>query len=379
MTTPDSDPLFNFSGLTGSDGLMPVVPDAIPPSSPAAESLAVASDLPFDPVGACSSQPLLPPECPPVELAVEPAGTSSELPCSPCAPHRQLILPTDRKNPSMTLYRMLDAQGQKVIQVYYGVELLEVVADDVSDPTFRCMVARLYNARLKLKTLVEVFSLDPKTIRSWGEALISRDPKRMSTMFFGPDAARKCTKQIEAFVRMRLPELKALGVRDYRLKLQTEIELIFHTRLSGETLRILMGGLKLAAELTAATEAEAEAAALASSLVDAVPAACPGPVEETPDMFDDAPAPVSASTEKSTETTAETTAETTVSADPAEPATELPAGPEEFPSEAPEQPLPLLVEDTISALDLGEPASASPLFFAQTWPIGSNPTPFFLA
>ena len=133
-----------------------------------------------------------------------------EPPDPPDPQRRQLILPTDRRNPSISLYRMVDRQGHKIIQVYYGLELLEEVADEVTDPTFRSMVARLYNARLKLKSLVEVFGLDPKTIRSWGEALKSRDPQRMSVMFFGADAGRKRTALIEAFVRVRLPELLKL-------------------------------------------------------------------------------------------------------------------------------------------------------------------------
>ena len=139
---------------------------------------------------------------------------------------------------------MIDRQGHKIIQVYYGLELLEEVADEVTDPTFRSMVARLYNARLKLKSLVEVFALDPKTIRSWGEALKSRDPQRMSVMFFGADAGRKRTALIEAFVRVRLPELLKLRTRNYRATLQVEIAQIFDIRLSGETLRILIAGMK---------------------------------------------------------------------------------------------------------------------------------------
>ena len=139
---------------------------------------------------------------------------------------------------------MIDRQGRKIIQVYYGLELLEEVADEVTDPTFRSMIARLYNARLKLKSLVEVFALDPKTIRSWGEALKSRDPQRMSVMFFGADAGRKRTALIEAFVRVRLPGLLKPGTRNFRATLQSEIAQIFDIRLSGETLRILIAGMK---------------------------------------------------------------------------------------------------------------------------------------
>ena len=139
---------------------------------------------------------------------------------------------------------MTDRQGLNIIQVYYGLELLEEVAEEFTDPSFRSMIARLYNARLKLKTLVGVFGLDPKTIRSWGEALKSRDPQRMSVMFFGAEAGRKRTALIEAFVRVRLPELLKLRTRNFRATLQSEIARIFDIRLSGETLRILISGMK---------------------------------------------------------------------------------------------------------------------------------------
>lgn len=157
---------------------------------------------------------------------------------------RQLILPTDRRNPCISLYRMTDRDGRRIIQVYYGLELLEEVADDFQDPTWRSMVARLYNAKLKLKSLTEVFQIDPKTIRSWGEALKSRDPQRMSVMFFGADAGRKRTALVESFVRVRLPELLKQRIRNYRATLQAEIASIFDIRLSGETLRILIAGIK---------------------------------------------------------------------------------------------------------------------------------------
>jgi hypothetical protein len=155
----------------------------------------------------------------------------------------QPILPTDKRNPSFTLYRTV-VDDSKLIHVYYGLELLEVVADDRLDPMFRCMIARLYNAGLKLKSLVEVFSLDPKTIRSWGKALKSRDPARLQAMLFGPHAARKLTEAIEAYVIKRLPELLADRCRDFRATLQREIEKFFDTRLSGETLRLLIASAK---------------------------------------------------------------------------------------------------------------------------------------
>jgi hypothetical protein len=155
----------------------------------------------------------------------------------------QPILPTDKRNPLFTLYRSVSGEA-KSIHVYYGLELLEVVADDRLDPMFRCMIARLYNAGLKLKSLVEVFALDPKTIRSWGAALKSRDPARLQAMLFGPHAARKLTVAVEGYVIKRLPELLADKCRDFRATLQREIERFFDTRLSGETLRLLIASAK---------------------------------------------------------------------------------------------------------------------------------------
>jgi hypothetical protein len=156
----------------------------------------------------------------------------------------QPILPTDKHNPAFTLYRTKDEQGLLLIHVYYGLELLEVVPDDHDDPMFRCMIARLRNAGLKLKSLVEVFQLDPKTIRSWSDALKSRDPARMQSMLFGKHAARKLTHAIESFVLKRLPELFAEQRKDFRATLQREIETFFDTRLSTETLRILIADVK---------------------------------------------------------------------------------------------------------------------------------------
>jgi hypothetical protein len=149
----------------------------------------------------------------------------------------QLILPTDKRNPSFSLYLTADEQA---IHVFYGLELLEVVPADREHIAYRMLVARLYNAGLRVRTLAEVFSLDPKTMRAWGQALCSRDPALLQRMVLGPEAGRKRTAAIDGYVRQRWPQLLDEGCRNYREKLQQEIEAIFDTRLSGETLRVLM-------------------------------------------------------------------------------------------------------------------------------------------
>jgi hypothetical protein len=47
----------------------------------------------------------------------------------------QLLLPTDKRNPSFSLYHHED---HHVIHVYYGFELLEVVTDDRKHPELNC-------------------------------------------------------------------------------------------------------------------------------------------------------------------------------------------------------------------------------------------------
>ena len=144
----------------------------------------------------------------------------------------QLILPTDKRNPSFSLYLTADEQA---IHVYYGLELLEVVPADREHVAYKLLVARLYNAGLRVRILAEVFQLDPKTMRAWGHALRSRDPALLQRMVLGPEAGRKRTAVIDGYVRQRWPQLLDEGCRNYREKLQQEIEGLFNTRLSGET------------------------------------------------------------------------------------------------------------------------------------------------
>lgn len=153
----------------------------------------------------------------------------------------QLILPTDKRNPSFSLYLTED---ETEIHVYYGLELMEVVPAQREHIAYRMLVARLYNARVLVRTLAEVFQLDPKTMRSWGHALRSQDPAQLQRMMLGPEAGRKRTASIEGYVRHRWPQLLAEGCRNYRETLQREIEVVFATRLSGETLRVLIAQIK---------------------------------------------------------------------------------------------------------------------------------------
>jgi predicted regulator of amino acid metabolism with ACT domain len=65
----------------------------------------------------------------------------------------QLILSTDKRNPSFSLYH---CEEQESISVFYGLQLLEVIPDDPEHPTFKMMVGRLANAKVRIATLDRV-------------------------------------------------------------------------------------------------------------------------------------------------------------------------------------------------------------------------------
>ena len=67
----------------------------------------------------------------------------------------------------MSLYLSKD---ERSIHVFCGLELFEIVADDHEHMDFKIMAGRLYNAGVKVTTLEDTFSLDRKTIGSWGRA-----------------------------------------------------------------------------------------------------------------------------------------------------------------------------------------------------------------
>jgi hypothetical protein len=155
----------------------------------------------------------------------------------------QLILGTDKRNPAFCLYT--DA-AEQALHVYYGLELLEVVPNDRASPAFRLLAARLYNAGLRVATLVALFGLDPKTLRTWGRALRSGDRDWLARVLDGRWGRRKLTPALESYVRYRWPLLRAQGVRDFRQRLRTELARVFGVKVAGETLRPLLRQLRAA-------------------------------------------------------------------------------------------------------------------------------------
>jgi hypothetical protein len=158
-------------------------------------------------------------------------------------PTGQLLLGTDKRNPVFAVYE--DESGERLL-VFYGFELIEIVKNDSADPACKLLLARLYNAQVKLSALCESFQVDPKTIRRWGRALLQGDPAELVRVLEGRSACHKLTPAVENFARLRWPDL--LAERSYGAvgRLLLEIRSVFGVEISRSGLqgliRVLKGG-----------------------------------------------------------------------------------------------------------------------------------------
>lgn len=118
-----------------------------------------------------------------------------------------------------------------------------------------------------MRTLEAVFGLDRKTLRKWGLALRSGDRKWLAEVLAGRCGRRKLTLEMESYVRFRWSALQVEGRRDYRKRLQEELERVFGVRVSGETLRPLLRQLRGGGAAGARAVGEEEAGAQSATSV----------------------------------------------------------------------------------------------------------------
>src|SRR5947207_2883109 len=97
----------------------------------------------------------------------------------------QLILGADKRNPLFTVYGWEEDDGEELLHVYYGLELLEVVPADRNAPSFKMLLGRLYNAGVNRRILQETFGIDLKTIQGWAAALRSSDAEELVRVMEG--------------------------------------------------------------------------------------------------------------------------------------------------------------------------------------------------
>ena len=178
-----------------------------------------------------------------VKLPTAAALTSCRRPTMTSTLAGQLLLGTDKRNPLFTVYHQ-DEGERAELHVYYGLELLEVVSAEHDEPDFKMLVGRLANAGVSRRVLQHTFEVDPKTIQRWGRALRCRNASELIRVFAGRRANRKLTPEIQAYVRMRWPDLAKDGRYGIGQRLRQEIQRVFNLTLSQETLRPLLAELR---------------------------------------------------------------------------------------------------------------------------------------
>ena len=175
----------------------------------------------------------------PADVVVEPTPPKPK-PDLGEPPMGQMILGLDKRNPLFTVYH--DESGEQLL-VYYGFEIVEIVPDNPESAAYKLMLGRLYNSGLKLSSLCETFQVDPKTLRRWGRAL-KGSPEEMVRILEGRRAKRKRTVEVEAFARLRWPDLTAERSYGAVGRLQREIKAVFGIMISVSGLRTLTQELK---------------------------------------------------------------------------------------------------------------------------------------
>jgi hypothetical protein len=152
----------------------------------------------------------------------------------------QQILGTDKRNPCFTVFR----DGAETLLLFYGGELLERLPNDREHVQYKLMVARLYNAGVKMRVLREIFRVAPQTMRRWGRALEGGDPMELAHVLAGRRASRKLTVEIQAFAKMRFSQIYPGNRRSYSQLIRGEIGEVFGVELSAESLRPIFGKLR---------------------------------------------------------------------------------------------------------------------------------------
>ncbi len=136
----------------------------------------------------------------------------------------------------MSIFVSEDSQS---LYAYLGLALLERVPRERDKVCYKMLVGRLVNSGgHSLRELSSTFGHDHRTLRSWGNALLSGDLELMAVAFAGQGALPKVKPDIAATVAALYREY-AGRYHDYRQRIQAYVLERHGERLSGEALRQL--------------------------------------------------------------------------------------------------------------------------------------------
>ncbi len=151
----------------------------------------------------------------------------------------QQIIGVDKKNPYITIWRKSCAEENEAgkLYVFFGTALMEIVSEDKKSPEYKLLIARLYNAGLKVKSLTEQFGIPRSTMQRWGDALKEGDGERLVRVLSGAKYPRKLTPDILSFAEVRFKDIYKDNRYSYIKEIREEIKSIFNKEISSEALR----------------------------------------------------------------------------------------------------------------------------------------------
>lgn len=153
----------------------------------------------------------------------------------------QYLVGVNKRNPYFSVYR---DNEQKEIHVYYGASLLDVLKDSKDNAALKYMLARLYNAGVKTKSLIEHFGYSYPTYKRWGEALKSGDAEKIYLAFSGQGGNKKLTPDIVSFIIHDFSHVYPRNKNSYSKEIREDIKDVYGIDISPECIRPTLKMLK---------------------------------------------------------------------------------------------------------------------------------------
>jgi hypothetical protein len=108
------------------------------------------------------------------------------------------------------------------LYVYLGLALLERVPNNPDELLYQLMLARLVNSGTSLRLLASQFNHAPKTLKSWGVAVLSGDIEEIINAFSGRGPVLRMTPTIRTFSKGQYFALRHIH-SDYRKRIKQAI------------------------------------------------------------------------------------------------------------------------------------------------------------
>ncbi|MFW6249451.1 MAG: hypothetical protein ACOC4J_06765, partial [Bacteroidota bacterium] len=131
--------------------------------------------------------------------------------------------------------------------IYFTIEcnlVLDVIKDYKDNAELKFMLARLYNAGVKVKSLIEHFGYSYPTYKQWGEALKSGDAEKIYLAFSSQGGNKKLTPDIILFIIHDFSHVYPRNKSSYSKEIREDIKDVYGIDISAECIRPTLKMLK---------------------------------------------------------------------------------------------------------------------------------------